>query len=842
MPARQTWSLDEFHGGIDLRDGQFSANQTRFRELENVWIDKGKKIRRRPPCLQASGELDEGCQGLISVDGQFFTFAPDGLGGTHTGDLASLVETLHFTIPNYAYADEWTLLAAGVFNGHAAAWILHAYESAEYPAVAMLHVWDGLLYAPTFVQDPYLPGSFSPSIADLTDQRYDATFHPVMGQGATKLWTGTLRGNANCSRTADARIWNQRTKDSLLEDGEYWCYIVPEGSGVLRHFIVPRDAEWLYHDSSRPKTWAYYVLEYNQDGEWIPMEEVYATPTAAFTWQPASVASRFSGGWNEIRVSVMWGRSSAGLIRLRLVAGATSVVVPNNPTVEYVAGSGSAWKLRIGPTKYQHRGQDSVEVEGYDTADLVDGKTYLLAVTADETDHPALFNQTDSSYYLPNGWGNEHRKWFKQIVTIAASSGTTVLETSWTPNAYARYFGGKTEVSVSLLLASTTIVGSVIVVSSVKYIVSDKVGGILTVTDMTGADGDYTANLNALKTVDRTNEPVITDYAYAFDADTESEWYTDRVIEYVDQAGAEDALSIATSSHDNTGGIITSISAVRQRMLITYSGSMQLWAIDQDTNRTQHLDTLSFGTGDQLAPQPVPWYGSLALPVVNGIRAISVVGANTDNLQDLNIGEPIEPMPALSVSAAGFWPWYGQLVFAGTTDAGAELRVLDYSRESKITAWSRWSFDGIDSVDADTLIPLGSDLWFRSGRSVFHIDAAATVFRDFGDDEGDAYVSSAYFHFNDMGKPGSGKRIVGMDIVQDGTSSVSFRLPPYGADFAGEGAGPDVEGPQIEGITYGLTRIPLSMSATAIAPRITTQDEAGWRLQRLSLDFLLLRR
>jgi hypothetical protein len=845
MPARQTWSLDEFHGGIDLRDGQFSANQTRFRELENLWIDKGKKLRRRMPCLKTDGELDAACQGLISIDGQFYTFAKDGEGATHTGALAGLVETLHFTLPDYCDPSDWTLLTAGVFNGHAAAWILHGYQSTAYPAIAMLHVWDGLLYAPTYVQDPYLPGSFSPSIADLTDQRYDATFRPVLGQGATKLWTGTLRGNANCSRTADARIWNQRTKDSLLEDGEYWCYIVPEGSGVLRSFVVPRNAAWVRLDWPTSKTWAYYVLEYNNNGEWIPMEEIPRdelglTPTAPFTWQPSPVASRFAGGWDETRISVVWGRASAGLIRLRLVAGATSVTVPTHPTVEYVAGTGSAWKLRIGPTKYQHRGQDAVEVDGYETADLEDGKTYLLSVTANEADHPSLLEIV--SAYQPNGWENEHRKWIKQIVTFAAGVGTTVLETAWTPNAYARYIGGKTEVKVDALIYGYALVGTTIVVSSVKYIVSEVNGSILTVTNISGADGDYTANLNALKTVDRTNEPVITDFTYAFDADTESAWYTDRVLEYVDQAGAEDALSIATSSHDNTGGIITSISSVRQRMLITYSGSMQLWAIDQDTNRTQHLDTLSFGTGDQVAPQPVSWYGSLALPVVNGIRAISVVGANTDNLQDLNIGEPIEPMPALAVSAAGFWPWYGQLVFAGTTEDGAELRVLDYSRESKITAWSRWTVDGITSIDAETLIPLVSDLWFRSGRSLYRFDAKATLFRDFGDTEGDAYESSAYFHFNDMGKPGNGKRIVGMDIVQDGTSSIQFRLPPYGADFAGEDPGPDVVGPQIDGITYGLSRIPLSLTATAVAPRLSTQDETGWRLQRLSLDFLLLRR
>jgi hypothetical protein len=549
-------------------------------------------------------------------------------------------------------------------------------------------------------------------------------------------------------------------------------------------------------------------------------------------------------------------------------------------------------------------------VVAHTTADLTNGNTYLLAVTADASGFPELVDIT--SGFNVNGWGREHRKFVKKIVTQTAFTGQTVLNTPWktylpgpgtvdtnagnaavvgtgttflllkvggtirisgverviatiTNNinltttltwpstlsgvthdevkGYAKLISAKTHVYVDATLAGVLVVGNTLRINSVDYQVSVVSGQDITITQ-NGVDGDYTGNVDQFyNPIYKTNQPTITDYQYAFQSNTDSSWYTDRVVEYIDQAGAEDALSIATAAHDNTGGQITAIASVRQRMLITYSGSMQLWAIDQDTNRTAYLDTLSFGTGDQPTPPAVPWYGSLVVPVENGIRSISVVGSNTDNLQDLNIGEPIEPLPTLSASTADFWPWYGQLMVAGTTpDGGVEFRCLDYSRESKITAWSRWTIAGLVKPDVGTLRPSGSNLWWRSGTALHRFDAKATVFRDYGDTVGNAYESMAFFHFNDLGKPGANKRWTGLDIVQDGKCSLAFALPPYGAPFEALTAGPLAIGPQIEGITYGRSRFPLALMASAIAPRITTRDETGWRLQRLALDFLMLRR
>lgn len=905
---RQTWDLSEFHGGIDLRDGLFSSNQTRFRSLVNLWIDKGRKLRRRPPCVRLDGTLDSKTQGLIAIDGAFKTFAKKGDTITHTGAVASQVETLYFDNPDLCTT--WELLAATVFDGYAAALIRHTFPSTAYPSLVFLHVWDGLVYAPTYVQDPYFPGSFSPSIADVSsEQVYDDDFVPVIGQGATKLWTSTLKGNAQCSATADARAWNSKTSETILEQGEEYCFVIPEGIAT-RSFIVPRNFDWLNDDGK----WAYYVCEWKNGDAWQVMSEGIGSGAKPY-YDAVSVASRFAGGWNEIRLDVKWGLTTAGLIRFRLVAGATSVDVTTNPSVAAVPGTGSAWKLNVGAAAYRWRSYDSVNADPYTTADLLTGKVYLLAVSASYA-VSGLINVTDDGF--PDGHDREVMKIVKRITTFANGStarntdwddtwtnilpgtvtvsGTSVtgsgtnFNTSLAPGDeiwvngeqriiatrtsdtaatvtqgwsvgpgpypiikvtfhYAKYDG--TDTLVSLSGVGTVSVGREIKINSVvfkvKEVVSASVVKITKVVDGKDTSGDWTATVDAVHTA--YSLPLIEDYRYAFDPEKGNQWYDERVLEAVDAAGSvkngtsidPDALFLNASSHDNTGGRITAIASIRQRMLITYPGSMQLWAIDQNTKQTSYLDQMQFGTGNQQNPPAVNWYGTMVVPVENGIRSINVVGANTDNLQDLNIGEPIEPMPYLEALGGVFWPQWGQLVVAGIAGGALEFRVLDYSRESKITAWSQWKVAGLTGIDVGTLIPMGSGLWFRSGVYLYKFDAEATTYRDFGDVVGNAYESSGLLHFNDMGQPGKNKRFVGMDMVQDGISSVSFQIPPYGS-WDSETAGPIMAGPQIEGITFGRVRIPLAMTGMAISPRISTRSETGWRLQRLGIDFLTLRR
>lgn len=907
----KTWSLDQFKGGLDLRDGLFSGNQQRFRELTNFWIDKGGKLRRRCPLSELDGELADNCQGLISIDGQDFTFAKKGDTVTHTGDVALATQTLYFDNPDLC--TDWELLDAKNFQGYAAALIRHTFPSSTYPSLVMLHVWDELLYAPTYVQDPEFPGAFSPSITELSEQRYDSEFLPVLGLGASKAWSSTLRGNAQSSRTADARVWNQRRSTDLLENGEEWCFVVPEGSGLLREFIVPSDAADLGVDGR----WAYYVLERNVDGVWEPMEEVSAVPSVSYTWRPVATTSRFTGGWSEIVIELLWGSADAGLIRLRLVPGDTAVQIVTQPTVTAQVASGIQWLVSVGQAQFRHRGGD-METRAAFTQLVDNNKTYLVGVAA-----TGFSEIVDITSAFPIGWEMEHRRFYKQVAFVAALvGGQTAINTDWityapitgtvtttaTSNAivgvgtafttqlaigsiirvngevqtvlniadnthlttvavwvssnagvaidvatnhFAKYVSGETYVRLNAAAIAGLIVGDQIVINGTTFTIpgisTDGIATIRKNNGVGGADsGDWTTTTDALYTIDRALALRLTDYEYAFQLNENSEWYTGIVIDYTDRAGAEDAVTIATAAHDDTGGRITAITAVRNRMAIAYEASLQLWAIDQATAATAYLDQLPCGTGAQITPSPVPFYGSIVIPIQTGFRSISVVGANTDSLQDLNIGEPIASLEMVTVRGAQFWPWHGQLLIAGLRGTTLVFLCLDYSRESKLTAWSEWSSSewaagGLSDVDPGTMIVEGAKLRFRSGSKIYEFDHEATDFSDFCDTPTLAFESAALWHFNDMGDPGHGKRFTAMDIVQDGVATLAFRLPPYGAQGY-ETTGGSVDGPTYDGISYGRMRIPMAITSPAIAPRLTTRSATGYRLQRLSLDFMPQRR
>ncbi len=902
---KRTWFLDQFKGGLDLRDGDYSANQQRFRELTNFYIDKGGHLRRRPPLGQSDGALDAASQGLINIDGVDYTFAKKGDTITHTGDLADTTQTLYFDNPDLC--TDWELLDAGTFEGYAAAWILHTFPSTTYPAIAMLHVWDELLYSPTYVQDPECPGSFSPSISELADQRYEEDFRPVLGFGVDKTWTASLRGNAQSSRTADARVWNQRESTDLLDSGEEYCFIVPEGLLSVRNYLVASDAADLTIDGR----WAYYVLEYASDGAWVAMEEVSGAPSVAYTWRAVSIASRFTGGWNEIQLQVCWGSADAGLIRLRLVPGNTSVQIVTQPTITAQIGTGITWTLSVTQGQYRWRGGDMTTRVGFSQS-IDNNKTYLVGVAADG--FAEVVNITSA---FPNGWEREHRRFYKQVAFVAAlAGGATAVNSEWATytaqtgtvttvaasnavvgvgttflsqlsigsvirvagelqtvdtitdnlnlttvavwagsNAgaawdkqidhYAAYISSETYIKCNAAAIAGLLADDSVTINGVAFtVIAITADGIATVrknNGVGGADaGNWTTTVDGSYTIDRALSIRITDYQYAFQLNENSEWYTGIVIDYTDRAGAEDAVSIASASHDNTGGTVTAIAAVGNRMAIFYPGSAQLWAIDQATNATAYLDQMEFGTGDQALPSPVAFYGALIYPAVTGFRSASVVGANNDKIKGGEIGEPIQELEMLTVRGAQFWPWHGQLVIGGLRGDDLVFLCLDYSEQSKLTAWSQWTVGGLTDIDAGTFIVDGSKLRFRSGTGVYSFDHAATVFRDFDEVAGAAYESAALWHYNDMKEPGRGKRFIGFDIVQDGTASLSWRLPPYGsADYDG---GASIAGPTYTGISYGRKRLPLAITSQAIAPRLTSRCETGYRLQRLAIDFLSLRR
>jgi hypothetical protein len=134
--------IEKFSAGLDTRPGTYGRDSDRYRELTNGMITADGDTAQRFPCANWTGVLGAECQGLILLNGQWFTLVPRGTAVTSTGEVATNVTALEFDPPEYA-TGTWTLLDAAIFQNVVCTVIRHGYESAVVPSRILLHVFDG---------------------------------------------------------------------------------------------------------------------------------------------------------------------------------------------------------------------------------------------------------------------------------------------------------------------------------------------------------------------------------------------------------------------------------------------------------------------------------------------------------------------------------------------------------------------------------------------------------------------------------------------------------------------------------------------------------------------------
>jgi hypothetical protein len=820
MLEAKRWDLLDWSGGLDLCGGRYSSDMTSQRVRRNVFAGRGpgeSPVIRRGPCLDYGGMFDAASQGLLIYQGRFYVFCRKGDAIAHTGAVLSLVENLEFDAPEYTHS--WKLLRCGVHEG--APWALIRHEG-DAGSQVFIHVWDGLLYEPTYVLDPAFPANYTAGPDDLAQQQYDADFEPAAAEAVSKVWVSTLAGNVQSCRTADTRVWNQRTEDSFRVDGEHYCFRVPGGTGALRDFHVPRPASDLMQD----QRWSYYVLERAIGDAWSVIPEVSTTPTANDTWQAVQV-SRW-GSSDVVQVRVRWGSSQPGLIRVRLVAAATQVVfIGSAPTVTYT-GSGATRTVTISPYEFTYRGGDKVRSAGHSVV-ISQGNDYLLGVGPGGL---STWNLTAGPF--PTGWEREQVRLIERIRWPGAEANPNYVTAAGT---VAVSSGSPTVTGTGTAFTQEFRVGDYVLVDGQRK----KITAIASDTLAT-AESNYSATLGSLA-LSVWSDP---SYRYAYENAAESEWFTGITIDYFDRAGAEDAITIATRNHDRQGGLVSAIGTHLNRLVVFYPGSIQSWSVDQATNATAHLATLGFGTGPQVNPAPVLFYETVAVSLGTTVRGIFVSGPNNDTLRDNNIGEKIEGLPMPTTRASCHWVDQGELVVAATDANGdAVFLVLDYSRESKLTCWNTWDVVGLPEVDRDTLHALQDRLYFRAGNRLRYFDAPKTgkvlVYRDADEVAGAAYLSSCRTPLNLFGRPALNKQTIGMEVHASGQTHVQFELANP-EDYEGESVVPLLDNLVHVGTSRGDVRLPVTLTAVALAIDLSSRDEAGWRLRGFGLDYQWKRR
>lgn len=826
-PTKRFWHLESFTGGLDRRDGTFTKNQNRFYDLVNYRIVNSKKAVRRPPCARNATTFVN-AQGCILYRGVLYTVAKKGDAVTKPSDVTG---ELRFDNPDHCLT--WELAGLETFGGYVVALIKHDVDvsgtTANYPGgVAThqyrLHVFDGKKNKPTYVEDPWCPVGWGPSLplhlyrtGDIG--AFSSTFVPRMAVCSGRLYISTPDGRLNFCKTGNARTWTDRTVEDIQEGGE-WYYFRTNSSPGLQTFTVSDDFSLLNDDQK----WSAYVFEYlDTNGTWQKINEDAIDPVINGHYLPQAIASRFSGGPDEISLRLYWTAGCGYIIRFRMLVG--------SPPMRTVAGSAMhhAWNRS---ESFNGNGATTI----FQTVGIVTTpKVYLLAVlqTVGVNYTVATVNgfvQVTFTVAPPVGVGNVRifdgtNNYMKTGGTVGATPG------------YYTYEGVTGQLLSSVY--QPTAIGTV-------FLMGISIGG--------GIDNyDYTAGIfpNGLQryisrilnkvTVTAPNPPILVEqpvYTYGYETGYESSFFLERTLRYqLELAGADDAGDLPTASQQGAdGGFVTALSVMKDRLLVSYKGGTQLWQVSGLPDSHALIGFGPVGTGNQSWPVPATVSESIVIGMARGLMSLNLTGSNLDSMRDINLGEPIQPLGFPQQTDAVFWTETGQYVTAVTMpDSSRQFLVFDHSPEQKINAWSRWTVASLPAVERHSMVAFGNKLYFRAGGYLYNFNLDATDFIDAHDAVDAAYESLAMLHFNHLEAPFRQKQAVFLEWVMSGAVTFAIRWNP---DLPTEETGELV----YSGMTAGRAKIPVSVWGTGLAPVIRSRDRTGHAIEELGMWFIVRER
>lgn len=870
----KTLELKNFGEGEDLTDGDFSSDQNRFLELINYRITNAGRIQRRPPVIKVVDTFGSNTTGLIERDGQRLTFIPRG----EVADIETPtdVDVLEFDPPNNVVSSS----IEDVCNLGDTFVVLMRHEDSSSIWFYALHIFDDAPNKYTYTDDPAFPWYHIRAVSSAALKR------AVLTVAGSKVWICGPDGNTYGSGVANARKWNLFTLPELLRYGYQFHYYnsagvdgvvqvtipvnfldvnyspysllgSPIGNFRMQEFIDAGDIN--HNDAFREDKWANASSEigkeYNENvtttpasNQWSYGQTANLAVNATYDFWVNAYVHMKAGRWYRFTWTPANITGSAG--RLKVVSG----MFEPDKTSAY------GWS----PSTYQFMLADS----GQKQFELNDKFFYTATPEHFEVSVNGVVKTVTTDYTISQSDTNKVKL---TLVTGATASDAVevrqllfvhLISTSQysivVPPGIMRIDGIDYNFPGSSIVmpdenAALGVTNHRITINT-RNLVNGS-GSLL--EDNSGSGGgnpaykSWTNYLLLDAYVQYPSVPVAqVSYDYNYTASAQQEAAYQDAEDYAGSSASErDTVVLPTASHDSGGGIPTLLYGIKNRLLVGYSGGMQLWSVNEDANQDEKLDISPVGTGNQLQPHGVLFGGGVMAPMENGYWLIGLGGDLSDKLSDDRVGEKIERFGVPQVSTAVFWPWLGEYIAVETVNGNFRFRVLDLHRSKKISGWSRWTLTGITGVDYKTMIPVKDKLYFRSGEDLYYIDAGAYdratatgTFRDSNDTAGDgnAYVSRAVWRYNDFKKPKIKKDIRGIDVIQtpcglsvfgqDATATFDFRPVGYNPNL--------IEfGPTITGSTYGKDTCELSMETDQLSVVMESTDELGHELQALAILF-----
>jgi len=290
-----------------------------------------------------------------------------------------------------------------------------------------------------------------------------------------------------------------------------------------------------------------------------------------------------------------------------------------------------------------------------------------------------------------------------------------------------------------------------------------------------------------------------------------------------DWTTAGDAGFLPTGLKASGDPVPRGVGRYRKKLSVTMRDSTQTWVTDPDPALNAIDDVVDLGT---IYPES---FANIAQDLYMltdvGFRSISTLADITANLQDIDIGSPVDDLVLQDIKTAtnpiGIY-YRGGGQYWCHIGAG-KVWVYTLSRISKLAAWSFYQFP----FTIDAMAQLANVLYLRAADVVYKVDP------DVGTDDGTQFQIDILFPFLNMKRPGQLKQILGADFVFQGEGNVSYL---YDANDPSLETTPRL----IKGDTRPEGLVPVELTATEIAPHITYQGTGTFQFDMMTFYYDIL--
>lgn len=287
-----------------------------------------------------------------------------------------------------------------------------------------------------------------------------------------------------------------------------------------------------------------------------------------------------------------------------------------------------------------------------------------------------------------------------------------------------------------------------------------------------------------------------------------------------DWTAASDAGFLAAGLQASGSDQVTALGQFGSNLAVFFSDSTQVWEVDPTPSNNALTGSIE-NVGTIFPKSPRAMAGDLFFLAQNGFRSVSLL-ALTNNLQDQDIGTGIDALvkPAFATTddpISIYYPLLGQWWCIN----GATAWVYSFSRTSKLSAWSKFTFPF--TIDDATV--LDQELYVRTGNDVYKVSTSVTK-----DGVSSTPLVDIAMYFQDAQKPGVLKMWWGVDVIGTGTPTISFLHDA--ADQTLESSTY-----QYPAITEPGTLNPVELCSTRIAPHIQHQIDEEFEISLVTLYY-----